>query len=124
MVATSCTTSVRAASGSPAAPRPWRSPSSDGRENRSGSGRQDSTCSVRSRSIRSISRMKPRDYRVPAGVERLNVEYPPPRSMRFLGIGKGNDLADMYLRIQQRGHDVRVYVGDPQARDIFRGMLT
>jgi phosphoribosylamine--glycine ligase len=44
--------------------------------------------------------------------------------MRFLGIGKGNDLADMYLRIQQRGHDVRVYVGDPQARDIFHGMLT
>src|SRR6476469_7509193 len=44
--------------------------------------------------------------------------------MRFLGIGKGNDLADMYLRIQQRGHEVRVYVGDPSARDIFRGMLT
>jgi phosphoribosylamine--glycine ligase len=43
--------------------------------------------------------------------------------MRFLGIGKGNDLADMYLRIRQRGHDVRVYVGDPQAHDIFRGML-
>jgi len=44
--------------------------------------------------------------------------------MRFLGIGKGNDLADMYLRIQQRGHDVRVYAGDPAAHDIFRGMLT
>src|SRR5689334_13432138 len=44
--------------------------------------------------------------------------------MRFLGIGKGNDLADMYLRLQQRGHDVRVFVGDPEARDIFRGMLT
>lgn len=44
--------------------------------------------------------------------------------MRFLGVGKGNDLADMYLRLQQRGHDVRVYVGDPAARDIFRGMLT
>jgi len=44
--------------------------------------------------------------------------------MRFLGIGKGNDLADMYLRIQQRGHDVRVYVGDASAHDIFRGMLT
>src|SRR5512141_2016455 len=44
--------------------------------------------------------------------------------MRFLGIGKGNDLADMYLRLQQRGHEVRVFVGDPHARDIFRGMLT
>lgn len=30
----------------------------------------------------------------------------------------------MYLRIQERGHDVRVYVGDAGARDIFRGMLT
>jgi len=44
--------------------------------------------------------------------------------LRFLGIGKGNDLADIYLRLQQRGHEVRVYVGDPEARDIFRGMLT
>ena len=44
--------------------------------------------------------------------------------MRFLGVGKGNDLADMYLRLQQRGHDVRVYVGDPAAHDIFAGMLT
>jgi phosphoribosylamine---glycine ligase len=43
--------------------------------------------------------------------------------MRFLGIGKGNDLADIYLRLQQRGHDVRVYVGDAEARDIFAGML-
>lgn len=43
--------------------------------------------------------------------------------MRFLGIGKGNDLADLYSRLQSRGHDVRVYVGDPEARDIFAGML-
>ncbi len=42
--------------------------------------------------------------------------------MRFLGIGKGNDLADMYLRIQARGHEVLVYVGEPN--DIARGMLT
>ncbi|HSP34926.1 MAG TPA: phosphoribosylglycinamide synthetase C domain-containing protein, partial [Thermoanaerobaculia bacterium] len=33
------------------------------------------------------------------------------------------DLADMYLRIGQRGHDVRVYIGDLHARDIFSGML-
>ncbi len=44
--------------------------------------------------------------------------------MRFLGIGKGNDHADIYLRLQERGHEVRVYVGDPSARDIFRGMLS
>lgn len=43
--------------------------------------------------------------------------------MRFLGIGEGNDLADIYLRLRQRGHDVRVYVSDPEARDIFAGML-
>lgn len=42
---------------------------------------------------------------------------------RFLGIGEGNDLADMYRRIQQRGHDVRVFAADPDSRDIFRGML-
>jgi phosphoribosylamine--glycine ligase len=44
--------------------------------------------------------------------------------LRFLGIGKGNDLADMYLRLAQRGHEVRVFVGDEGAHDIFRGMLT
>lgn len=44
-------------------------------------------------------------------------------ALRFLGIGKGNDHADMYLRLQQRGHDVRVFVGDESSRDIFRGML-
>jgi len=43
--------------------------------------------------------------------------------LRFLGIGNGNDLADMYLRLQQRGHDVRVFVGEKETRDIFRGML-
>lgn len=30
----------------------------------------------------------------------------------------------MYLRLQQRGHDVRVYVADAAAHDIFAGMLT
>ncbi len=44
--------------------------------------------------------------------------------MRFLGIGKGNDLADLYWRLQQQGHEVRVFVGDKDARDIFAGMLT
>jgi phosphoribosylamine--glycine ligase len=43
--------------------------------------------------------------------------------LRFLGIGKGNDLADMYLRLGEQGHEVRVYAGDPEARDIFAGML-
>ena len=30
----------------------------------------------------------------------------------------------MYLRLAQRGHEVRVFVGDESAHDIFRGMLT
>ena len=46
------------------------------------------------------------------------------RCRRFLGIGKGNDLADMYLRLQSAGHKVRVYVGDEEAHDIFAGMLS
>lgn len=45
-------------------------------------------------------------------------------SLRFLGVGKGNDLADLYYRLAADGHDVRVYAGDPEADDIFRGMLT
>ena len=43
--------------------------------------------------------------------------------MRFLGVGKGNDLADLYLRLQAQGHEVRVFVADSEAHDIFRGML-
>ena len=43
--------------------------------------------------------------------------------MRFLGIGKGNDLADMYARLAAGGHDVRVYVEDEEAHDIFEGIL-
>lgn len=43
--------------------------------------------------------------------------------MRFLAIGKGNDLADMYARLLAAGHEVRVYVEDEEARDIFEGML-
>ncbi len=43
--------------------------------------------------------------------------------MRFLGVGKGNDLADLYLRLQAGGDELRVFVGDREAHDIFRGML-
>jgi len=43
--------------------------------------------------------------------------------VHFLGIGKGNDLADIYLRLQSAGHEVRVHVGDPEARGIAAGML-
>ncbi|HXI13841.1 MAG TPA: phosphoribosylglycinamide synthetase C domain-containing protein [Thermoanaerobaculia bacterium] len=43
--------------------------------------------------------------------------------MRFLGIGYGNDLGDLYLRLSARGHEVRVYVDDPELRDIMSGMM-
>ena len=44
--------------------------------------------------------------------------------MRFLGIGNTNDLAAMYLGLQQRGHEVRVCVKDPAYRDVYAGLLT
>ena len=44
--------------------------------------------------------------------------------MRFLGVGKGNDCGDIYLRLQQGGHEVRVFVEDAEARDIMEGMLS
>lgn len=45
--------------------------------------------------------------------------------MRFLGIGDDVALADMYLRLAAQGHEVRVYVDDPEARDdVMLGMLT
>lgn len=43
--------------------------------------------------------------------------------MRFLGIGHGNDLGDLYLRLAARGHAVRVYVEDESSRDIMAGMM-
>jgi phosphoribosylamine---glycine ligase len=44
--------------------------------------------------------------------------------MRFLGIGDYNSLGDMYWRLVQRGHEVRVFVREPEAHQIFAGMLT
>jgi len=43
--------------------------------------------------------------------------------MRVLGIGETNDLAAMYLALQQRGHEVRVYIGDEACHDIYAGLL-
>jgi len=43
--------------------------------------------------------------------------------MRFLGVGETNDLGDMYLRLVQLGHEVRVYVSDAGSRDVMEGML-
>src|SRR3546814_449945 len=43
--------------------------------------------------------------------------------MRFLGIGEYCDLGDMYYRLMQAGHEVRVFIEDPEAHDIFGGMI-
>lgn len=43
--------------------------------------------------------------------------------MRFLGIGETNDLGAMYHGLAAAGHQVRVFVGNPAARDVYGGML-
>ena len=43
--------------------------------------------------------------------------------MRFLGIGEYCDLGDMYYRLMLAGHEVRVFVEDSAAHDIFGGMI-
>lgn len=43
--------------------------------------------------------------------------------MRILGIGESNDLAAMYVGMQSRGHEVRVFVRDTASHGVFSGML-
>jgi phosphoribosylamine---glycine ligase len=43
--------------------------------------------------------------------------------MRFLGIGEYCDLGAMYLRMVEAGHEVRVYVENPDYHDVYKGML-
>jgi phosphoribosylamine--glycine ligase len=43
--------------------------------------------------------------------------------MRFLGFGETNDLGDMYLRLVARGHEVKVYMSDPESVGVMDGML-
>jgi len=43
--------------------------------------------------------------------------------MRFLGFGETNELGDMYLRLRQRGHEVKVYMSDPESAGVMDGML-
>jgi phosphoribosylamine---glycine ligase len=43
--------------------------------------------------------------------------------MRFLGIGQYNSLADMYWRLGEEGHEVRVYVQESEAHEIYGGLL-
>lgn len=43
--------------------------------------------------------------------------------MRFLGVGDYNSLGDMYWRLAGAGHDVRVYVHEAEAHELYAGML-
>jgi phosphoribosylamine--glycine ligase len=43
--------------------------------------------------------------------------------MRFLGIGDAADLASLYLRLIEDGHEVRVYIGNPLCRDTLAGLV-
>lgn len=43
--------------------------------------------------------------------------------MRFLGIGEYNSLGDMYFRLANARHEVRVFIEAPEAHEIFNGMI-
>ena len=44
-------------------------------------------------------------------------------TMRFLGIGEYCDLGDMYYRLANAGHEVRVFIESKDSHDIFGGMI-
>src|SRR3569832_97597 len=44
-------------------------------------------------------------------------------AMRILGVGHSCDLGDMYLRLAQAGHEVRVYTSQLAEHGTMRGML-
>jgi len=43
--------------------------------------------------------------------------------VRFLGIGETNDLGDMYLRLKDDGHEVRVFMSYEDSAGVMEGML-
>ena len=43
--------------------------------------------------------------------------------MRFLGIGECADLAALYLRLAEDGHEVRVFIGYPLCKDTLAGLI-
>ncbi len=43
--------------------------------------------------------------------------------MRFLGIGDWNSLGDMYLRLATKGHEVKVFISEPDGHDVLGGMV-
>lgn len=43
--------------------------------------------------------------------------------MRFLGVTETCDLAALYLRLRDEGHDVRIAISEPEARGTLAGMV-
>jgi phosphoribosylamine--glycine ligase len=43
--------------------------------------------------------------------------------MRFLGVGEAADLASLYLRLAEDGHEVKVYIGHALCRDTLAGLI-
>jgi phosphoribosylamine--glycine ligase len=43
--------------------------------------------------------------------------------MRFLGVGDYCDLASLYLRLAQEGHEVKVYISEPLCHGTLAGMV-
>jgi phosphoribosylamine---glycine ligase len=43
--------------------------------------------------------------------------------MRFLGIGDYCDLAALYLRLAEEGHEVKIAIGNPLCQDTLKGMV-
>src|SRR5947209_2673142 len=43
--------------------------------------------------------------------------------MRFLGIGDYCDLAALYLRLADEGHEVKIAIGNPLCQETIKGMV-
>ena len=43
--------------------------------------------------------------------------------MRFLGVGDCADLAALYLRLAEEGHEVKVFIGHPLCQDTLCGLI-